>query len=291
MIIIRLKGGMGNQMFQYAFGRRMAEQLQCPLKLDLTALLDRSKRNFVFRDYDLHIFRIQENFVIQPSALRTIYKLRSSTVTRWMKKRVQSGRNYYKEPHFHVVESLIEDPVPNTVYEGWWQSERYFADIAEIIRREFSYSIPLLPGARAMLDRIQSSQSVCLNVRRTDFLQVDNLNTTDRDYFLRSADYLAERLSDPVFFVFSDDLEWCEQHLQLPYPVVFVPHRIKGEKFGNYHQLMQACRHYIIPNSSFAWWAVWLNDHPDKMVIAPRRWFNEPGIDTSDLVPDDWIRL
>lgn len=291
MIIVRLKGGMGNQMFQYAFGRQIAERLQCPLRLDLSALLDRSKRNFVHRDYDLHIFQVQENFVMPPSRLRMIYKLRSSAVTRYLKQQVTKGRNYIKEPHFHVVESLLDQPVPDTVYEGWWQSGQYFEDIADIIRREFSFSIPLLPAAQDMLDRIQQSESICLNVRRTDFLQVDNLNTTDRNYFRRAADLLAAQLSDPVFFVFSDDLAWCEKELQLPYPVEFVSHRLKGEKFGNYHRLMRACKHYIIPNSSFAWWAVWLNEYPDKQVVAPRHWFNDPDIDTSDLVSDNWIRM
>lgn len=291
MIIIRLKGGMGNQMFQYALGRSLATRLNCPLKLDLSALLDRSKKDFVHRDYDLHIFQVQENFLLAPNLLRTLYRPKSSRVTRWMKNSVLRGRRHWKEPHFHLVREVLEQPTENTVYEGWWQSPHYFSDIASEIRREFAFRHPILPEARPLLDRIEQTHSVCLNVRRTDFLQVDTLNTTNRDYFLRAVDYLAERVENPVFFVFSDDMRWCEENLRLPFETHFVQHDLKGEKFGNYHRLMRACKHFIIPNSSFAWWAVWLNDHPDRIVIAPRHWFNDPGIDTSDLVPEDWIRL
>jgi hypothetical protein len=182
-------------------------------------------------------------------------------------------------------------PTVNTVYEGWWQSAQYFSGVAEEIRHEFSFKAPPLPNSLELLDEIQHTNSVCLNVRRTDFLQVDTLNTTNKDYFLRAVDYLADRVEQPVFYVFSDDMPWCGQHLQFPHKTVFVQHDMKGEKFGNYHRLMRACRHFIIPNSSFAWWAVWLNDSPEKIVVAPRNWFNDPDIDTSDLVPQDWVRL
>lgn len=291
MIIIRLKGGMGNQMFQYALGRSLSARLDCPLKLDLSALLDRSKKDFVHRDYDLHIFNSREDFLVSPGLLRKLYLTRSSKVTRFMKRQATRGRRHWKEPHFHLVPEILSQPTSDTVYEGWWQSARYFSEISEQIREEFSFHNELLPASATVMDRIRASNSVCLNVRRTDFLKVDTLNTTNKDYFLRSVRYISERVENPTFFVFSDDMAWCEQHLQLPHETVFVHHDLKGEKFGNYHRLMRACRHFIIPNSSFAWWAVWLSDAPDKIVIAPRNWFNDPSIDTTDLVPESWVRL
>ena len=102
---------------------------------------------------------------------------------------------------------------------------------------------------------------------------------------------MAELVDQPYFFVFSDDVEWCKQHLKLDHPTVVVSHKHKGYKFGNYWQLMIACKHYIIPNSSYAWWAVWLNSNANKHVIAPNNWFNEGDYDTSDLVPASWIRM
>lgn len=292
MIIIRLKGGLGNQMFQYAFGLGMAEKLQTKLALDLTSLLDRSKGNdFVYRNFDLSIFHIQENFVLNPGVVGMLAHLKSSLITRWLRGLVDGGRGFIRETQFQVMEQLLDNPVDNAVYEGWWQSEKYFAHISGRLRQDFSFRSPPLPASLPLLERIKSSNSICLNVRRTDFLKVDNLNTTNLDYFLQAADYLCKRVPDPTFYIFSDDLAWCAENIQLKSPIVWVGHDMKGVKFGNYLRLMSACKHFIIPNSSFAWWAVWLNDNPDRMVVAPEKWFNDQAINTSDLVPKEWIRL
>lgn len=291
MIIIRLKGGMGNQLFQYAFGRQLAHQLKTDLKLDLCSLLDRSKGDFVYRDYDLPVFNINADFVHPPSVLRAVSKLKSSSVTRFIRGRIDRGRSYIKEAHFHVHPELLEHAQDDAVYEGWFQSPKYFADVADDLRKEFTFRYPLLPESVAIAEQISRVNAVCLNVRRTDFLKVDTLNTTNLDYFLRGAAYVAEKVTQPHFFVFSDDVDWCREHIQLHHPVEVVDHRHKGYKFGNYLQLMSSCKHFIIPNSSYAWWAVWLNGEKDKQVVAPKNWFNDPNIDTSDLVPKEWVRL
>lgn len=292
MVIIRLKGGMGNQMFQYAFGRRIAKQLNTELRIDLSLLLDRARgEDHVYRDYDLTIFKVPHRFLVSPTALRLLYKTKSSKICKFTRQYLASGKNYVKEPHFGVVEDLLTQPTDNTIYEGWWQSERYFSDIADEIRQVFSFVHPLLPRSETLMKDIQQSNAICLNVRRTDFLKVDNLNTTNKDYFLRGAKTIAEKVAEPHFFIFSDDVEWCRANLHLDYPTTVVGHEHKGEKFGNYMRLMMACQHFIIPNSSFAWWAVWLNTNKEKMVIAPKNWFNDSAYDTSDLVPDAWMRM
>ena len=292
MVIVRLKGGMGNQMFQYAFGKRMAQVLNTELRLDLSLLLDRVRgTDHVYRDFDLTIFQLEPQFYINPSLLRTLYKANSSKICKMTRKWANWGKNYVKEPHFHIVEELLTQPTDNTIYEGWWQGERYFADIADDIRKDFAFVHPLLEESKPLLERIQQTNSICLNVRRTDFLKVSNLNTTNKDYFLRAAKKMAESIDSPHFFIFSDDVEWCAQNLNLSHPTTLVTHAHKGEKFGNYMQLMKACKHFIIPNSSFAWWAVWLSEHKNKQVIAPKKWFNDAEYDTSDLVPAEWVRM
>ena len=160
-----------------------------------------------------------------------------------------------------------------------------------MIRQKFAFKTPVLESSQALLSEIKNVNAVCLNVRRTDFLKVDNLNTTDTSYFVKAANLMSKKVESPHFFIFSDDIEWCKKHIILDAPVKVVGHEHKGEKFGNYMQLMIACKHYIIPNSSFAWWAAWLNEYQDKIVIAPRKWFNDVDIDTSDLSPPNWIRL
>lgn len=292
MITIRLKGGMGNQIFQYAFGKNLARLLNTEMQIDLTALLDRSRGDdFVYRDYDLTIFKLENKFAFSPSLLRLAHKTKSSGVTRLIRQYVDRNYKNYKEPGFGFQPTLISEPQDNTVYEGWFQSYRYFEEIEDQLKKDLEFSIPILEKSRLLLSKIKAGNAICLNVRRTDFLKVDTLNTTNKEYFLRAVDRISQLVDQPEFFIFSDDVEWCRQELQLDFPTTVVDHSHKGYKFGNYMQLMKACRHFIIPNSSFAWWAVWLNDNPDKVVIAPKNWFSDEGIDTSALVPKQWIRL
>jgi len=291
MIIIRLKGGMGNQMFQYAFGLQMANLLDTELKVDLSSLLDRSKGDFVYRNYDLPIFKINDNLLMNPQVLKTIYKPKIRRVTKWLRQYIDNGKTFIKEKHFHFQPELVANPMDNAVYEGWFQSEKYFKNITPTIRSEFEFIDPIIEISKPLLKEINTTNAICLNVRRTDFLKVDTLNTTDKHYFFNAAKYMTQHIEQPVFYIFSDDVEWCKKNIILDAPTVVVGHEHKGRKFGNYMQLMTACKHFIIPNSSYAWWAVWLNKHPDKIVIAPKNWFNDTSIDTSDLVKEEWIRL
>ena len=291
MIIIRLKDGMGNQLFQYAFGLNLAKKLGVDLKLDLSSLLDRSKGDFVYRDYDLSIFNIEADFLTSPRLLKNLYRFKSSTITKLVRNKINKGRHFIKETDFHYQANLIDQATSNSIYEGWFQSERYFEDVKDILRKQFTFKNALLPKSQSLYCYIQNSNSICLNVRRTDFLKVDTLNTTTKDYFLKAADYMAQKVKNPVFFIFSDDIEWCRKNILLNHPTKIVDHKHKGIKFGNYLQLMSHCKHFIIPNSSFAWWAVWLSQNPGKIVIAPKNWFNDPAIDTTDLVQEDWVRL
>ncbi len=291
MIIIRLKGGMGNQMFQYALGVKLANQLNTELKLDLSSLLDRSKGDFVYRDYDLSIFQVPDNFLNAPGLLKTIYRPKLSIITKTLRQYLDKGRTHIKEKHFHFQAEILSTPQSNAIYEGWFQSYRYFEGMEEVLKKQFTFKNPILPKSQDLHQRIKNTNAICLNVRRTDFLKVDALNTTNLDYFLKSARHMSTLVDQPSFFIFSDDIDWCKENIILDHPVEIVDHQHKGEKFGNYMQLMIACKHYIIPNSSFAWWAVWLNQNPERKVIAPKNWFNDENIDTSDLVPQDWIRF
>ena len=291
MIIVRLKGGMGNQMFQYAFGQALAKSLNTELQLDLSSLLDRSKGDFVYRDYDLDIFEINPSFTNNPNLLRTIFKFKSSKLAKLVKRKVERSKVYVKEAHFHVMEDLLKNPKDNALYDGWWQSEKYFIKVADQIRKEFSFKENIIPESHVLFEKIHRTNAICLNVRRTDFLKVATLNTTNLDYFLQAAKYIAERVEHPHFYIFSDDIQWSRKNIHLDYPTTIVDHKHKGKKFGNYLQLMKACKHFIIPNSSFAWWAIWLNENSSKIVVAPKNWFNEPKFDTSDLIPKTWIRL
>lgn len=141
-----------------------------------------------------------------------------------------------------------------------------------------------------MLYKIKSSNSVLLNVRRTDYLNTHYHGVMDKEYLEKGIEIIKSKIEKPYFFLFSDDIEWCKENLKYE-DMTIVDHSYKGDRFSYYLQLMMNCKNFIIPNSSFAWWAAWLNNDDDKVVICPKNWFTDSKIDTSDLIPENWIRI
>ena len=176
--------------------------------------------------------------------------------------------------------------------DGYWQSERYFKGIDSLVRQHLVVTTPLSVQSRELLDQIAAEETVCLNVRRADFVNHPLHRSLDAEYFARAIEEMRGRLGRAFrLLVFSDDIEWCRENLRLGVTPEFVGHEFAGAKFSTYFSLMSACKHFIIPNSSFAWWAAWLATNPDKVVIGPLRWFADPKVDTSNVLPDDWIRV
>jgi len=289
MIIVRLMGGLGNQMFQYAAGRALALHKGTTLKLDLEVLLDRSPNvKCVIRDFDLDVFSLKW----ERASRKEIERYARADTDRSLFNRIRQRFRptiCFREPHFHFYASFFDLPA-NTHLTGYWQSPKYFAAYESHIRQAFRFVHPILPESQPLLERIQSDMSVCVNVRRGDFLTNPILGYCDMRYFAPAMEWMRKKLGNPHFFVFSDDPAWCIENFTATDTTV-VGHEHKGVKFSNYLQLMSRCRHFIIPNSTFAWWAVWFNQNPDKIVIAPKRWFADASIHTADLIPSNWIRM
>ena len=178
---------------------------------------------------------------------------------------------------------------------GYWQSEKYFADVAEEVRKAFRFKHPLEGEAKEISRQIRSANSVSLHIRRGEYVALENIvGKTDLAYYERAASYMNERsktmgIEVPTFFVFSDDIEWCKEKLKLPFPKVYLDQASAGPKDSHHLQLMSLCRHNIIANSTFSWWGAWLNANPEKIVVAPKRWL--PNNTKEDLVPERWIRM
>jgi len=293
MIIAQLRGGLGNQMFQYAAGRRLAEKNKTKLKLDLRLLLDRTPReHFVYRNFDLDIFRIQENIaksyevkILSIGLKRALFKLLGKDV---------QNRRCIIEPHFHFYRELLDAP-DNVYLDGHWQSYKYFADIEQIIRKEFVFKKGFDAISMKMAQKIRSMNSVCINVRRADFVHNPiarkQHGVCSLAYYKQAEKIIYSNVNNPHFFVFSDDIAWCVDNISFNHDFTIVSHDCAGRKFDDYLHLMTLCDHYILANSSFAWWAVWLNPKKGKVVIAPKKWFNNHTIDTTDLIPKNWIRI
>jgi hypothetical protein len=145
--------------------------------------------------------------------------------------------------------------------------------------------------AAAFARRLAAEDSVCVFVRRAEYLKLPLHGVMGAEYFRAAADVVRQRVRAPVFHVFSDDLDWCRDALPWMAPGTLVTHDLAGPKYGTYLQLMAACRHFIIANSTFGWWAAWLGGEPGATVVAPSRWFADATIATQDLIPSTWMRL
>lgn len=298
MIIVQLRGGLGNQMFQYAFGKSLSHITQSPLSLDLTKLLYRNgDPKALFRNYDLDIFTLKAPF----TALSVIEKniphkkilselfLRSSKFIRSIKKRLGLA-NIFIEEGLEFINIHNVKPASGDIYAiGFWQNESYFKDIEDDLKKDFTFRLSILGESQELLKQIEETDSVCLNVRRTDYITDDKF--IGIKFYKKATERILTQKPNAKFFIFSDDIEWCEKHLDFIERATFVSHAHAGVKFGNYLHLMSKCHHFIIPNSTFAWWAAWLGNRPDKIVICPRNWFLGGTLSTIQIIPKEWQTL
>ena len=283
MIAVRLIGGLGNQMFQYAAGRALAERLGTELLLDT-----RDFEHYSLYDYGLHKFAIGTTAASPVQLARWPSWIRRGSR---LLRRIGIHTRWYAEIQFEY-DAVWESIPDGTMIDGYFQSERYFSGIAESLRVEF-VPVALLSQQNAHYAELaRGCESVALHVRRGDY--VTNLNALkvhgvcSPDYFETAITYMRERLENPRFFVFSNDMAWARENLKLGDNAVFVTGNEKYPEIDIH--LMAQCRHHIIANSSFSWWGAWLNPSKSKIVIAPERWFAKP-MDTSDLIPRQWVRL
>jgi hypothetical protein len=290
MIISRISGGLGNQMFQYAFGRELALRHNTEFKLDLGVYTDPKLREEPPRTFDLDIFNISASVASDEEIFRLAKRVRNRLADRVLNRLLGVKNGHIRESHFHFSDGAYNSS--DGVYlSGYWQSPKYFREAEHLLRDEFTFRDPMSENARPIFDEIARANSVCVHVRRGDFL-VNPLNGLyGVDYYQKAEDLLSERIPDPHYFVFSDDIEWCRSNLSFAGPTRFVDDDFGRRKFRDDLRLMSACKHFVIANSSFSWWAAWLNPASDKTVIAPTDWFRDPSLNTKDLMPKEWLRI
>jgi len=292
MIIANLIGGLGNQMFQYATGRAVAHRHNVPLLLDASGFA-----HYDLRRYELDELSIQARLATDEELARAGVKTKAPTLLNRVGKALGLGRpaSLLKEASF-TYDARIEQVTSPAYLDGYWQSERYFSNIADLLRKEFTLKAPTDAANEHIAAQIREAgqRAVSLHIRRGDY--VNNPQTAQYhgvcslEYYRAAVDYIAARVSSPHFFVFSDDHAWVSENFKLDHAVTLVD--VNGADRGVWDMaLMKACRHHVIANSSFSWWGAWLNPHADKIVAAPQRWFSGASHDTTDLVPASWIRL
>jgi hypothetical protein len=297
MIMARLMGGLGNQMFQYAAGLRLAMRHKTTLKLDLTFLLDRTPReNFTYREFDLAIFNLPAE-ITSPAEVRRFRRLAepvSWSVLKWAANKL-TKRHYYLE-RSPAFDARVLDLPDETYLEGYFQNERYFADIEVEIRKSFGLTpdeSKLPADTRRLADEIRTCDAICLHVRRGDYVAIPVVTrhhgVCGLDYYERGLSKLRSMGAVGRVFVFSDDVVWCRENFKEADGFTVVGNEHAGRRASTHLWLMTLCRHFLISNSSFAWWAAWLGGSANKSVVRPFPWFQAPEVRDANICLPGWV--
>jgi hypothetical protein len=303
MIITWLSGGLGNQMFQYAAGLALAEHRRTVLKLDVSWFRE-DPAHAAHNRYALSGFNITEQFATQEEIDRT-RGVQLTRTERWSAalartlhfyryaNRHAAPANWHQPPTFRFYPEFF-DQSDNTYLSGMFQSEKFSRPVVDLLRLHFSFRYPPTPGVAAMAERIRRGPSAAIHIRRGDYLRNASFNSelgvVGYDFYHRAIRQLRERSPDSTLYVFSDDIEIVAREFSPAGPHVFV-REVESWQPWDGIRLMSLCDHLAIANSSFSWWAAWLNPSPTKLVIAPDPWFAHSNHDSSDVVPSSWVRL
>jgi hypothetical protein len=279
MIITKLVGGLGNQMFQYACGYSVAKKNNTNLSLDTSWYIEKNSVVWTMT-YELDRLNISYKKILNK------YPLVNN------KNHFINGFRKHYLPYIEksmVFDDSIFSAGSNIVLDGYWQSEKYFIDYKTELQNEFT---PINQIENDYLKQINDALSVSLHVRRGDYANHKQTNNfhglMSLEYYNSAISLMQSRLGDRItIFIFSDDIEWCKQNIKTTANTIYVT----GNDGLTDMQLMAACQNNIIANSSFSWWGAWLNRNPNKIVVAPDKWFNDPKPNTKDIIPRSWERI
>ena len=293
IVAVRIVGGLGNQLFQYSTARSLADRLGSELILDCSDSRDRS--------VELDQFNIRARLIGSRSEIRKTHLNLPGTLGRKISKAVQLALPPFIRIDNHTFKQWKEGPerqfdrritaLQGRIYlSGYWQSYRYFENDRDQICADLDLKRSVSSTSFRWKLRIRQSNSVCLHVRRGDYLLREaEFGQCKLPYYQNAMALLRSRTNRPTFFVFSDDLAWCRSNFNLD-DVVFVdchtPEQVTDEL-----DLMRSCRHHIIANSTLSWWSAWLATASDQIVVAPQPWFTSGGPSYNDIILKEWIRL
>jgi len=290
MIISNILGGLGNQMFQYAMGKSLSINNNEEFKIDI--------RNFkkYFRKFELNlVFDCEINFASKNDLENILswqkklffQKLLKMKLFKFLRK-----KNFIVEPYFHYWKD-VNKLKQNLYLYGYWQSEKYFIKNEKIIRKNFQFKQPLTNKNFIISNEIKNSNSISLHIRRGDYL-TDKKNSfvgvCSVDYYKKAISIISSKIINPVFYIFSDDMQWVKKNFTNNLNNKFIDHN-DNQKSHFDLQLMSLCKHNIIANSSFSWWGAWLNSNANKIVIAPQKWFQHGPLITKDIIPNSWLQI
>jgi len=279
MIQIQIKGGLGNQMFQYATARNLSLKYKKGLILNIEYSFNIPK-NDTPRKYQLDSFKISPDIKIDKNLsylgkiiLKSIFKI------------------FGEEKQFKIAEFFNKHNLP-VFLNGYFQSEKFFVENRKVLLNEFiPKETDFDENKIKIIDTIKKAESVSLHVRRNDYLKpqhAKDYNVCSMEYYNKAINYIKKHTNNPLVCIFSDDPEWVKKEFKID-NVLFADNNL----FKDYEQiyLMSLCKHNIIANSSFSWWGAWLNQNPNKIVIGPKQWLISKSSEELDIMPKDWIKI
>lgn len=289
MIGVKIWGGLGNQMFQYAFGLYLAER--------------RGEKAFFFTDIDkeavldILFFKVSIEYLSAEALQKKGYDFQNYFLYRFKRKMIQILPFLNKKILVENVSPFRSDVSDSySLFDGYWQSYKYLEPIESKLREQFVLKANDYTDLE-LYTEIRNVTSVSLHIRRGDYLKGKNTaiyENVSMEYYEEAIGYFSRALASPQFYVFSNDLDWVKNNLKMPanLPFVYVNNaNTTNAALADLH-LMSSCKHHIIANSTFSWWGAWLNPSGDKKVIAPKKWYKGKRNDfTLDLIPTAWIRL
>lgn len=295
MIRVALNGGLGNQMFQYAAAKSLAVKNNTTVSFDLIPLYSKLqiKNKATFRQFELDVFSIDAkknkpyflNKYLYPLAKSVFYLSRLFNKMRF---------NFYSEKSFEFDNAFFNQQ-DNTYLNGHFQSEKYFKEIEAIIRKELVFRNQLTDKNLIWKSKIENCNSVSIHIRRGDYVLLQkNLNkhgVASLEFYQKAVQLITHKINEAYFFVFTDDISWVKDNFSIAGPYEIIDNNNSPKTSYMDMQLMSYCKHNIICNSTFSWWAAWLNNNPEKLVIAPDKWFEDSTINSKDIYPPEWIKL
>ena len=293
-VVVKLEGGLGNQFYQYAVGKALARASNAAF-----LVLDRmDSPNDSRRHNHLGLFNCQARKV----SLISRFVFRLLFVKKWgigKKLRKNSSKIYpitlVHDPETGYHPTILDNKFGSVLLLGYWQSYKYFDALRAELIEEFTLKSPPTSEENAdLLQKINSTPSIAVHIRRGDYVNVshflENFGTCSLSYYRQAIKYIADHVDHPEFYVFSDDPDWAEANLIFSHPVKFVRNNLGVSDYEDF-RLMKECKHFIIANSSFSWWAAYLSSFPAKMVLTPDRWFINDPMAMEDRIPTDWVRI
>ena len=293
MVIAQITGGLGNQLFQYAAAKALSMHHRVPLLLEISSFYRTELPELeVPRDFELFNFTGIIEKIISPEELSSLIDLKKTTVLPRMVIPAYK-KDIYTEPHYHFDKNFYKSK-KKVLLKGGWQSEKYFKSYDTEIRANIQLRQSLIEDVIEIAKKIREENSVSVHIRRGDYLRKKIIyewhGVMEKEYYAKAFELLHAKTKPTKVYYFTDDVDWVAKNLLPSFNGEIISFNFSKSHYEDLY-LMSQCRHNIIANSSFSWWAAWLNDHMDKIVIAPGKWFGNGPKDTQDISPSEWYKI